>query len=147
MKGIFVIRGSLTVFGSLRGDIDTIGSLGDIKNEVVVWRDYMYFSLIFICWVTFLHTLLCRSFYFIKVVKGQWFIIINYSEFQAKNISPGINIGRNLGPLNSLTYFLLEPKISFWFLFYNKKKKKKKKKKKLKIIYELSNTLFLLILY
>jgi hypothetical protein len=37
MKGIFVIRGTLTVFGSLGGDIDTIGSLGgDIDNEVVV---------------------------------------------------------------------------------------------------------------
>jgi len=28
MKGIFVIWGSLTFFGSLRGDINTIGSLG-----------------------------------------------------------------------------------------------------------------------
>jgi hypothetical protein len=28
MKDIFVIRGTLTVFGSLGGDIDTIGSLG-----------------------------------------------------------------------------------------------------------------------
>jgi hypothetical protein len=28
MKGIFVIRRTLTVFGSLWGDIDTIGSLG-----------------------------------------------------------------------------------------------------------------------
>jgi hypothetical protein len=27
MKDIFVIRGTLTFFGSLRGDIDTIGSL------------------------------------------------------------------------------------------------------------------------
>jgi hypothetical protein len=45
MKGIFVIRGTLTVFGSLGGDIDTIGSLGgDIDNEVVVWEGYVYFS-------------------------------------------------------------------------------------------------------
>jgi hypothetical protein len=29
MKGIFVIRRILTVFGSLEGDIDTIGSLGE----------------------------------------------------------------------------------------------------------------------
>jgi hypothetical protein len=28
MKGIFVIMGTLTFFGSLGGDIDTIGSLG-----------------------------------------------------------------------------------------------------------------------
>jgi hypothetical protein len=28
MKGIFVIMGTLTFFGSLRGEIDTIGSLG-----------------------------------------------------------------------------------------------------------------------
>jgi hypothetical protein len=28
MKGIFVIRGTLTVFDNLGGDIDTIGSLG-----------------------------------------------------------------------------------------------------------------------
>jgi hypothetical protein len=46
MKGIFVIRGTLTIFGSLGGDIDTIGSLGgDIDNEVVVWGGYVYFSL------------------------------------------------------------------------------------------------------
>jgi hypothetical protein len=28
MKGIFVIMGTLTVFGNLGGDIDIIGSLG-----------------------------------------------------------------------------------------------------------------------
>jgi hypothetical protein len=28
MRGNFVIRGTLTFFGSLREDIDTIGSLG-----------------------------------------------------------------------------------------------------------------------
>jgi hypothetical protein len=28
MNDIFVIKGTLTFFGSLRGDIDTIGSLG-----------------------------------------------------------------------------------------------------------------------
>jgi hypothetical protein len=36
MKGIFVIKRTLTVFCSLWGDIDTIDSLGDIDNEVVV---------------------------------------------------------------------------------------------------------------
>jgi hypothetical protein len=38
MKGIFVIRGTLTFFGNLDEDIDTIGSfgVGDINNEVVV---------------------------------------------------------------------------------------------------------------
>jgi hypothetical protein len=30
MKDIFVIRGTLTFFGSLREDIDTIGSLWDM---------------------------------------------------------------------------------------------------------------------
>jgi hypothetical protein len=37
MNGIFVIRGTLTFFDSLGGDIDTISSLGGyIDNEVVV---------------------------------------------------------------------------------------------------------------
>jgi hypothetical protein len=60
-----------------------------------IFKFFVNFNIIiFICWVTFLHSLLCRSFYFIKVVKGQWFII-NCSEFQTKNISPGIN-GREI---------------------------------------------------
>jgi hypothetical protein len=36
MKGIFVIRGTLAVFGSLWRDIDTINSLGDVNNNVVI---------------------------------------------------------------------------------------------------------------
>lgn len=37
MKGILVVRETLTVFGSLGRDIDTICSLGgDFDNEIVV---------------------------------------------------------------------------------------------------------------
>jgi hypothetical protein len=35
MKGIFVIEGILTLFGSLDGDIHTIGSLRDIL--IIEW--------------------------------------------------------------------------------------------------------------
>jgi hypothetical protein len=38
---------TLTSFGNLKGEIDTIDNLGgmwDIDNEVVVWGSYVYFS-------------------------------------------------------------------------------------------------------
>jgi hypothetical protein len=47
MNDIFVIRGTLTVFGNLGEDIDTIGSFfggEDTDIEVVVWGGYVYFS-------------------------------------------------------------------------------------------------------
>jgi hypothetical protein len=48
MNDIFVIRGTLTFFCNLGGEVDTIKSLGvgkNIDNKVVIWGDYIYFSL------------------------------------------------------------------------------------------------------
>jgi hypothetical protein len=42
MKDIFVIRGTLTFFGSLVGDVDTIGSLWG--TLVIIYEGYVYFS-------------------------------------------------------------------------------------------------------
>jgi len=60
MKGIFVIRGTLTFFGSLGGDIDIIGSLGRtltmrwyFEGVICIFLYYLKRSLKLIIYVIF----------------------------------------------------------------------------------------------
>jgi hypothetical protein len=85
MKDIFVIRGTLIFFGSLRREIDTIDNLVDIDNKMIVLENYVYFFLKYNTRKSHTQMNLCDSF-FLNILQGGhlFYNVLSFLSFQRK---------------------------------------------------------------